>query len=210
MKARPKKADAFTGASFPLSNRLRRVIWGVVYRLFFRPSPRPLHVWRSFLLTAFGARLGRGCHIYPGAVIWAPWNLVCGDQVGVADGAILYSQALISLGDRVVVSQGSHLCTGSHDYELRGFPLITKPIRVGREAWIAAECFVHPGVVIGDGTVVGARSVVIRSLPPWMVCSGNPCAPIKPRLFRDADEHGELMPLKNSGGLPDWEMAGKH
>jgi putative colanic acid biosynthesis acetyltransferase WcaF len=97
---------------------------------------------------------------------------------------VLYSQGKITLGRRAVVSQGSHLCTGTHDYEQDGFPLVTKPIRVGDHAWIAAEVFVHPGVEIGEGAVVGARSVVVRDLPEWMVCSGNPCEPLKPRVWR--------------------------
>ena len=173
--------DAFTGPSFSLRNRLARVIWNFVCALFFRWSPRPLHGWRRFVLSCFGAKLGKGCHIYPKAIIWAPWNLEVGEETGVADGAILYNQAPIKLGRRVVISQGAHLCTGTHDYEKPGFPLYAKPITVGDHAWIAAESFVHPGVSIGEGSVVGARSVVTKDMPPWMVCAGHPCQPIKPR-----------------------------
>lgn len=175
--------DAFTGPSFSLGNRLGRALWNLVSLLLFRPSPKPFHAWRAFILRLFGAKLGRGCHIYPKAVIWAPWNLEVGDETGVADGAILYDQAPIRLGRRVVISQGAHLCTGTHDYENPGFPLYAKPIIVGDQAWIAAECFVHPGVTIGEGAVVGARSVVTKDVPPWMVCAGHPCKPIKPRVL---------------------------
>jgi putative colanic acid biosynthesis acetyltransferase WcaF len=186
MSFQRNSVDAFTDASFCLANRVARAVWAAVYCLLFRPSLRPLHAWRSFLLRLFGARLGRKCHIYPRAVIWAPWNLVCGDQVGVADGATLYNQAPITLGDRVVVSQGAYLCTGSHDYTRWGFPLFTKPIIVGSHSWLAAECFVHPGVTIGEGTVVGARSVVVKDLPEWRVCAGHPCVPLKPRILVDS------------------------
>lgn len=173
--------DTHRGPSFPLSNRLGRLVWNLVWHLLFRPSPRPLHGWRRGLLRAFGAKTGRGVHIYPGVRIWAPWNLILDDECGVADGAILYSQGSIRLGRRVVVSQGSHLCTGTHDFEKPGFPLLTKPIVVEAEAWIAAECFIHPGVTIGEGAVIGARSVVTKDMPPWTVCAGHPCAPIRPR-----------------------------
>ena len=101
------------------------------------------------------------------AIIWAPWNLEAGDQCGVANRVILYNQARIRLGRRVVISQGAHLCTGTHDYEDPGFPLRAEPIVVGDQAWIAAESFVHPGVVIGEGAVIGARSVVTKDVPPW-------------------------------------------
>ncbi len=173
-----------TSPSFSRRNRAGRVLWSIVNALLFRPSPRPFHAWRAMLLRMFGAKIGRDCHIYPRVVIWAPWNLVCGDEVGVADGVILYSQARILLGDRCVISQGSHLCTGTHDYTSPRFPLIAQPIQVGECAWICAESFVHPGVTIGAGAVIGARSVVTHDLPEWMVCAGHPCRPLKPRAMQ--------------------------
>jgi putative colanic acid biosynthesis acetyltransferase WcaF len=109
-----------------------------------------------------------------------------GEETGVADGATLYSQGKITMGCRVVISQGAHLCAGTHDYEKRGFPLVTAPISVGDEAWIAAEAFVHPGVTIGEGAVIGARSVVTKDMPAWMVCAGFPCKPLKERKRPEA------------------------
>ncbi len=179
--------DTFTGASFSLSNRIMRVVWSAVYLLFFRYSPRPFHFWRSFLLRLFGAKVGRNVHVYPGVKIWAPWNVEFGDECGVGGGAILYSQGKIVLGKRSIISQGAYLCTGSHDYTKIGHPLITSPIVVESFAWVAAEAFVHPGVVIGEGCVIGARSVVIKSMPEWMVCAGNPCKPLKQRIIEDKD-----------------------
>jgi putative colanic acid biosynthesis acetyltransferase WcaF len=91
--------------------------------------------------------------------------------------------APVVLGERVVVSQGAHLCTGSHNYTLASFPLYTKPISIGADAWICTEAFVGPGVQIGAGAVISARAVVIRSQPAGMVCAGNPARPLaKPRL----------------------------
>jgi putative colanic acid biosynthesis acetyltransferase WcaF len=177
--------DTHTGPSFSLQNRMARALWNVVQATLFRWSPRPLHGWRSFLLRTFGAKVGRGVHVYPGAKIWAPWNVEFGDETGVGDGTVLYSQAKITLGRRVVISQGTQLCTGTHDYTKRGFPLVAAPITVGDHVWVAAEAFVHPGVTIGEGTVIGARSVVTKDMPPGMVCSGFPCAPIKERVITE-------------------------
>jgi putative colanic acid biosynthesis acetyltransferase WcaF len=174
-------SDTYLGASFSLRNRMKRAVWNLVAALLFRPSPAPFHRWRSFLLRLFGARIGHNVHVYPGVSIWAPWNLDLSDECGVANGVTLYAQGRISIGFRAVISQGSHLCAGTHDYTLPGFPLIVQPIVIGSHAWIAAESFVHPGVTIGDGCVVGARSVVIRDLPAWMLCAGHPCMPIRPR-----------------------------
>jgi putative colanic acid biosynthesis acetyltransferase WcaF len=175
--------DTHRGPAFPVSNRVRRAVWNAIWLMLFRPSPRPCHGWRRCLLRCFGAKVGRGVHVYPAARIWAPWNLVLEDECGVADGVTLYSQGLIRLGRRCVVSQGSHLCTGSHDYERPGFPLFTKPIVVGAHAWIAAECFVHPGVTVGEGAVIGARAVVATDMPAWTVCAGHPCKPLKARNY---------------------------
>lgn len=173
--------DTVTGPSFSLANRLARVAWGVVSLVAFRFTPAPLHGWRSFLLRLFGAKVGRGVHVYPGARIWAPWNLRLADQCGVANGAILYSQGIISIGRRAVVSQGAHLCAGTHDYTKLGFPLVTRPIVIGDHAWVAAEAFLHAGVTIGEGCVIGARAVVNKDMPAWTICAGHPCKPLKAR-----------------------------
>ncbi len=179
-----KDTDPYTQPSFSLGNRLARVAWGTVYVLLFRPSPRPLHAWRAFLLRCFGAKLGTGCHVYPKVEIWAPWNLEMDDQAGMADGVRCYSIAKVILGKKVVVSQETYLCTGTHDYESQNFQLQAKPIVVGDHAWLCARSFIHPGVTIGEGVVVGACAVVTRDLPAWTVCAGNPCRPLKPRTMR--------------------------
>ncbi len=173
--------DTFTGASFSLSNRLGRLVWGIVSLLVFRFSPRPLHAWRAWVLRCFGATVGRGVHVYPKARIWAPWNLTLGDECGIANDAIIYSMGHITVGRRAVISQGAHLVTGTHDYNEPGFPVVIRPIIIGDHAWVATEAFVHPGVRIGEGCVVGARAVVSKDMPEWMVCAGHPCIPIRPR-----------------------------
>lgn len=173
--------DTYNGPSFSLKNRIARVIWGIVDGLLFKFSPKPFHAWRSFLLRCFGAKVGKAVHVYPKVKIWAPWNLELADGCGIANGAILYSQDKISIGKKTVISQGAHLCAGTHDYNTEGFVLITKPIQIGNYAWVATEAFIHPGVHIGDGAVIGARSVVGKSMPEWTICSGHPCKPLKPR-----------------------------
>ena len=182
--------DTHTGPSFSLRNRLARVVWGVVVFVFFRYTPNPLHAWRALLLRLFGAKVGRGVHVYPRVSIWAPWNLELGDECGVANGAILYSMGKIMIGRRAVVSQGAHLCAGTHDYAEPGFPLVTMPITIGDHAWIAADAFVHPGVSIGDGAVIGARAVVTNDMPEWMVCTGHPCKPVKERKMSENGSDG--------------------
>jgi putative colanic acid biosynthesis acetyltransferase WcaF len=176
--------DTYTGSSFSLNNKLLRVLWNTAYIILFRYSPTPIHRWRSMILRCFGAKIGKGAHVYPKVKIWAPWNLTLGDQSGIGNGAIIYSQGHITIGNSVVISQGVHLCGGTHDYTLSGHPLVTKPIVIGDNVWIAAEAFIHPGVTIGTGAVVGARSVVNKDIPQWVVCAGNPCKILKIRVIK--------------------------
>jgi putative colanic acid biosynthesis acetyltransferase WcaF len=174
--------DPFTGPSFSLRNRALRALWSVVWHSAFRVSPRPMHAWRAMLLRAFGAQVGHHCHVYPGVQIWAPWNLKLGNYVGVGSGVTLYSMARIELGDYVVVSQGAHLCCGSHDYNSENFKLVARPILVRDRAWICAEAFLHPGVEVSEGSVIGARAVLVRAAKePWTVYAGNPAVPVARR-----------------------------
>lgn len=190
--------DTYTGPSFSLKNRLMRVVWSIVGALLFSLSPKPFHNWRAFVLRCFGARIGKGAHIYPGVKIWAPWNIEIGEQTGIANGVILYSQGEITIGRKTVISQGAHLCAGTHDYTKPGFPLVTKTIVIGNDCWLAAEVFVHPGVTIHDGAVIGARSVVAKDMPAWMVSSGFPCRPIKARTLVDSEPlRREFAPWPN-------------
>lgn len=180
-------SDPHRQATFTVGNRVRRVVWGVVYSLFFRILPRPCHRLRATILRAFGANVASGAHVYSRCRIWAPWNLVVEREAGIADDVTLYSMATITIGERAVVSQGSHLCAGTHDYEDPSFKLYALPITIGAHAWICADSFIGPGVTIGEGAVIGARSVVTKDMPAWTVCAGTPCRPIKPRVLRQSE-----------------------
>lgn len=169
-----------------VANRLARACWSVVWVALFRPSPKPFHLWRRFLLRAFGARLGKGTHIHASCRVWAPWNLVMGDHSCLSHFVDCYCVAKISIGAHSTVSQYSFLCTASHDIERANLPLITAPINIGSGVWVTADVFVAPGVTIGDGAVVGARSSVYSDVAPWTVVAGNPAKFIKKRVLRES------------------------
>src|SRR4051812_37016211 len=97
--------DPYLYAPFSFQDRAKRLVWGIVYCSLFRWSPRFLHEWRAMLLRMFGAHIGRSCHIYPNAKIWAPWNLRCEDVVAIADGAYIYNPAIVRLQSHSTVSQ---------------------------------------------------------------------------------------------------------
>jgi putative colanic acid biosynthesis acetyltransferase WcaF len=147
----------------------------MVWLLLFRPSPRPLHIWRRALLRLFGARLGRHVHVHASVAVWAPWQLVVGDRVGIAPGVTLYNMAPMFIGSDCVISQGAHLCGGSHDIDSANFQLVARQIVLQDHVWVCAEAFVGLGVTVAEGCVIGARAVVVKSITePWTVWSGNP------------------------------------
>lgn len=153
--------------------QIGRVLWALVHP-FFAFSPRPLWGWRRFLLRLFGARIGEHVHVYPTARIAMPWNVAIGAFSAVGDRAILYALGPIAIGSRATVSQGAHLCAGTHDHRDPAMPLLKPPIVIGDSAWVAADAFVGPGVTIGRLAVVGARAVVVRDAPERAVVAGNP------------------------------------
>lgn len=177
--------NTFSEPSFSLQNRFQRILWQFVYTLFIKYSPRPLHSWRNFWIRLFGAKLGKGVHIYSKAEIWAPWNLEMDDYSCLANGVICYSMGKITIGKYAIISQDSYLSAGTHDYTQKTHPLTVAPITIGERVWLTAKCFVHPGVTIGNGAVIGACSVVTKDMPEWMICAGHPCKPLKKREFKE-------------------------
>ncbi len=166
-------------------NKIGRVLWFWVYWLLFRPSPRFLFVWRIFLLRCFGARVSFKARVHPTAKIWAPWNLVMGDYATLAPGVDCYCVATVSIGAHATVSQYSYLCSATHDFEHPNMPLVSSPIVIHDQAWICADVFIGPGVTIGEGCVIGARSSVFSDMPAWHVCCGTPAAPVRKRVIKE-------------------------
>lgn len=149
-------------------------LWWLVQDSLFRWSPQILYGWRRLLLRAFGAKIGRGVIIRPTAKITYPWRLRIGDYSWIGDDVVLYTLGNIFIGDNVVVSQRSYLCTGSHDYSRRTFDIFSKAIHLRDETWLATDVFVAPGVTIGAGAIVGARSSVFKSIPDGAIAMGSP------------------------------------
>ncbi len=168
-----------------LRSKLARVLWHVVWLLLFRTTPRGLmYGWRRFLLRLFGARLGRGAEVLPTCRIWQPWKLELGAYACLGADVDCYSVDRITVGDQAVVSQGAFLCCASHDITSPTMELTYRPIRIGPQAWVAAQAFVGPGVTLGEGAVVGARAVVTKDVPAWTVVAGNPARAVKQRVLR--------------------------
>lgn len=157
-------------------------VWWLVQTLLFAPSPQFLYGWRVFLLRLFGARIGQGVKIRPSARVTYPWKVDIGDNVWIGDRAELYSLVPIQIGNDSCISQDCYLCTGSHDHRQIDFSYDCTPIMIAPEVWLAAGTFVGPGVSIGRGAVVGARSLVLRDLNAETLYAGVPARRLGPRL----------------------------
>jgi putative colanic acid biosynthesis acetyltransferase WcaF len=164
-----KVAPGFRGRSGPVV-----LLWQIVQATAFAWSPQPAYGWRRWLLKLFGAQVGTGVIVRQTARITYPWKVVFGDHCWVGDHAEIYSLGPITIGKCAVVSQRSYLCAGTHDHHKLDFPLVAQPIVIGDEAWVAADCFVAPGVRIGAASIVAARSTVLRNVPDAVIVAGHP------------------------------------
>jgi putative colanic acid biosynthesis acetyltransferase WcaF len=183
----PLPESAFLGQScvtpYPRREVALRWIWSLVQATLFRWSPRPCHGFRARLLKLFGADIpepGRVV-VFPGARITFPWQLTLAPRSMIGRNVTVYNLARVTLQRGANISQNCHLCAGTHDFLRWSMPLVTAPITIGENAWLAADVFVGPGVTIGELCVVGARSVVVHDLPPRKICVGHPCRPVKDR-----------------------------
>lgn len=156
-------------------------LWWIVQGVLFRPSPQFLYGWRRFLLRLFGAKIGKGVIVRPSVSITYPWKLTIDDYAWVGDDVDLYTLGEIEIGKNSVVSQRSYLCTGSHDFEDLSFAIYAKKITIKEECWLATDVFVAPGVTIGKGAVVGARSSVFKTIDGGKVYMGTPVKVVKER-----------------------------
>ncbi len=176
-----EESSPFARSSKSFYNKVGRSLWYFVWLLLFRPTPKVFWKWRNLLLKVFGAKIGKGSKIHPSAKISEPWFLVLGDYVCVGPYVICYSSGGIEIQSYATISQYAYLCSASHDYTKHAMPLIMKPVKIEKQAWICADAFIGLGVTIGQGAVVGARAVVAKDVEPWNIVAGNPARFIKNR-----------------------------
>jgi putative colanic acid biosynthesis acetyltransferase WcaF len=171
-----------SGNTLSMKNKLARLVWGIVWFLLARPIPRHLfNGWKLMLLNIFGARIHKSAVVYSSARIFMPWNLEMAEYSILGSEVNCYNVDKIKIGAHAMVSQMTYLCSASHDISKSDMPLITAPIIIEDQAWIAADVFIGMGVTVGQGAVVGARSSVFKDVEKWTVVGGNPAKFIKMR-----------------------------
>lgn len=157
------------------------LLWYLAKCFFFlSPLPWPSKL-KCALLRAFGAKVGSGVNIKPRVNIHFPWKLELGDWCWLGEEVFILNFEPIRIGPNTCVSQRAFLCGGNHDFRDPTFSFRNGPITVGEGAWVGAQVFVGPNVTIQDHAVITAGSIVTKDQPAAMICSGNPCIPIKLR-----------------------------
>ena len=169
------------GPSFSWQNRLARVLWNSLWCLFASWTPAPFFRYRVALLRLFGAQVDWTAHVYGSARIWLPTHLTMEPHSCLGPRSNCYCMAPIRLESGAIVSQDATLCAASHDVDDPHFQLTVAPIRIGRGAWVAAEAFVGPGVTVGDGAVLGARSCLFKDAESRGIYVGNPAKKVRER-----------------------------
>lgn len=158
------------------------LLWWFIQGTLFRFSLHNMYGWRNFLLRLFGAEIGGKVKIRATAKFTYPWKVSIGNFSWIGDDTYFYSLDKIKIGNNCVISQNAYLCTGSHDIEDEAFGLIIKPIEIKDGAWIAADVFVYPGIVVEEMAVVAARSTILNDISANSVYAGSPAKFIKKRF----------------------------
>jgi putative colanic acid biosynthesis acetyltransferase WcaF len=166
---------------YSYSHKLLRIVWRFSWWLLASWTPPELRSWRVFLLRMFGARIGKNTDVRNSASVWYPPNLMIGDSSLIGPHVDIYNMDKIEIGAGCIISQHATLCGGTHEIDDVRFRLITRPIVIGNNCWIASRAFIGPGVTVGEGTVLGAAAVAFKNLDPWTVYIGNPATALRQR-----------------------------
>jgi acetyltransferase-like isoleucine patch superfamily enzyme len=155
-----------------------------------------------------GVRIGRGASVYLGVMFdLGPAGRVSIGDFSLLNGAWIQSDAAVEIGDHALISWRVVLMDSYRvPFDARKRRRVLervprgerrlldgdepgRPIRIGRCVWIGFDACVLPGVTIGDGSIVAARSVVLEDVPPFTIVAGNPARPVR-RLEPPADLAG--------------------
>ena len=95
----------------------------------------------------------------------------------------------VHIGDGAFIAPGVCISCAGHGIHPadRTVYNTSKPINIGKKVWIGANCVILPGVSIGDGSIIGAGSVVTKDIPENVIAVGNPC-----RVLREITEEDRL------------------
>ncbi len=185
--SRPSRRGYRPGRPFAV-----RAAWLIVEALVFLNPLVTNYGFKTFLLRAFGARVGRGLVIKPNVHIKYPWHLAIGDHVWLGERSWIDNFVLVRIGSNACISQGAYLCTGNHDWSDPSMGLMVRPLVVEDGAWVAAFARVAPGVTVGRQAIVTLGSVLLDDAEPNGIYRGNPARLVGTRTIGPRPAASEL------------------
>jgi len=159
------------------------IIMSVIMSL---PRFRTVCRFKSLFLRICGASIGRNVDIYPGVWIVPARNLIVGDYVDLSKDVLITTSGGVDIGDRTLIGYRTQILSTNHEITGAGelIPVsgnVHKPIKIGADVWIAANCVITAGVTIGDGAIIAAGAVVTSDIPNNAIAAGVPAKIIKYR-----------------------------
>jgi len=118
--------------------------------------------------------------------LFPPFYTDCGKNIKIGKNVFINAccrfqdQGGIEIGDGSLIGHNATIATLNHDFNpLKRQNLTPSPVKIGKNVWIGSDCTILPGVEIGDGAIIGAGSVVTKSVPKNTIAVGNPARVIK-------------------------------
>ncbi len=118
--------------------------------------------------------------------LFPPFYTDCGKNIKIGKNVFINAccrfqdQGGIEIGDGSLIGHNTTIATLNHDFNpAKRQNLTPSPVKIGKNVWIGSDCTILPGVEIGDGVIIGAGSVVTKSIPTNTIAVGNPARVIK-------------------------------
>jgi len=137
-----------------------------------------LVVFRNFYWKLFFRKIGKNVRFYGSIKALRPENIIIGNNCTLNDYIVLNARAEILIGNNVTISSGVIVNTAGLNY-LNKKEHFAKRIEIMDDVWIGSNALLLPGVTIGERTIIGAGSVVNKSIPSNSLAVGVPAKVIK-------------------------------
>ena len=136
--------------------------------------------WAAVLRQLFGA--ATDAYVTPPFFCDYGSNIELGRNVYFNFNCVILDVVRVKVGNNVLFGPSVQVYTASHPMSARPRSAgveFGKPVAIGNDVWLGGGAIVCAGVDIGDGTVIGAGSVVIGNIPAGVFAAGNPCRVIR-------------------------------